>query len=332
MFVIFCKTFLQFLADIEYVLSLFQNKSTSISVNSPLYLSYSLLNYERYSDLLEVLVTIFKNRHNYVNQNLFDSSGNKIDVAKLEDIARRLNITLFHNYIRASNKRLDRFATSIESDNSGGSKSKLIQLLNDINLDSMFTLGYLNTFLSNPKISIPDQSRLIRVIFSLQEAFLNFTANSTLHMNRYFAELIDTQKYSIEHLYSEKEYTDNNRLLAWQSKGKFSTANDFDLERSKFENLSLLDSKTNSSANADTIYDKQNKYKNAKVIMNSEYEYLIQSLVDNSEYYKNPHILALNLPERKITGMMSNTWTHSPNNREFNKQLLFKSLEEVIKP
>jgi hypothetical protein len=151
-------------------------------------------------------------------------------------------------------------------------------------------------------------------------------------MNRYFAELIDTQKYSIEHLYSEKEYTDNYRLLAWQSKAKVNTANDFDLERSKFENLSLLDSKTNSSANADTIYDKQNKYKNAKVIMNSEYEYLIQSLVDNSEYYRNPHILALNLPERKITGMMSNTWTHSPNNREFNKQLLFKSLEEVIKP
>lgn len=327
----FCKTFLQFLADIEFVLSLFQNKSTSITIKSPIYLSFSLLNYEKYFDLLEVLVTIFKNRHNYVNQNLFDASGNKIDITKLEDIARRLNITLFHNYIRASNKRLDRFATSIEPDNLGNPKTRLTQLLYDINLDSMFTLGYLNSFQSDPKISIPDQSRLIRVIFSIQEAFLNYKANSTMHMNMYFAELIDTQKYSIEHLYSEKEFTDANRLNAWQSKGRFANANDFDLERSKFENLSLLDSRTNTSANADTIYDKQNKYKNAKAIMNSEYEYLIQSLVDNSEYYRNPNILALGLPERRITEMISNTWKHSPNNKDFNKQLLYKSLEEIIK-
>lgn len=326
----FCRKFLQFINDLDSMLSLLLNKSPLVSNDSPLYMSYTLLYYEKYSDLFGVLVSIFKNRHNYNSQTIFDATGVKIDISKLEDISKRLNITIINNYIRDSNKRLDGFITNIELDVSGNPRNTLDQLLTDINLDSIFTLGYVNNFQSDPKINIPDKSRLIRVIFSLQEALLNYTANPTIPLFRFFAELLDGQKFTIEHLLSVKEFTDMNRLLEWQAKGKMLNANDFDLERSKFENLSILNLRTNAAANDDILYDKFSKYRSASTILTSEPEYLIQSLVPDSAFYRNANILALGLPNRSITNIHINTWEHSLYNRYFNKLLLLLALRKII--
>ena len=326
----FCKTFLQFLSDLEYLLSVFQHKTTQVSTDSPLYLSYALLNYEKYFDMMGLLVALFKNRHNYSGQNIFDATNTKLDIQKLIDISKRLNLTLINNYIRDSNKRLDGFISNIELDSTGKPRLSLAQILNNINLDSIFTLGYLNNFQSNPKINIPDKSRLIKIIFALQEAFLNHTAKRDVSMYRYFADLIDGQKFTIEHEYSVKEYSDPTRVAQWKGVGRFNNANEFDLERSKFENLSLLNSRANSSANDDIIYDKLNKYRTASAVLTTENEYLVQSLVPDSPFYLDSNIASLGLPNRQICRIMSNTWEHSQSNREFNKKLLYLSLQKLI--
>ncbi len=325
----FCRTFLAFLNDFKYIVDLFQYKINR-NESSPLYLSYLLLNYENYSDMVQFLTVIFKNRHNYNNHDLYTKNGDNIDIGKVEDISKRLNITLLHNYIRDSNKRLDGFISNIELDSLGKPKLTLKQIINNINLESIFTLNFLNSFQSYPKINISDKSRLIKVIFALQEAFLNYVANPNISLYRYFADIIQAQRFTIEHLYSIKEFTDNDRLKNWNNEGKFNTANEFDTERAKFENLSLLNFNANSTANDYNIYDKLNIYRTAAMIMTSENEYLIQSLVPNSPFYSNEKIKELGLPNRAISKIKINIWEHSINNREFNTKLLRLALEKIV--
>ena len=327
----FCKVFLKYLEDLEQLLKLLEFKSSYISKKSPLYLSYSLLSYEKYSDLIQVLLTIFKNRHNYSTHSLYDDTGINIDIDKFEDVSRRLNLTLIYNYIRNTNKRLDLFVKNIELDIKGDPKLSLNDILVNMNIETIFTLNYLTNPQSDPKINLPDNSRMIKIIFALQEAFLNSVASNDTPMYAYFSELIDGQKFTIEHLYSIKEYIDANRLSKWREKGMFSTPNQFDIERSKFENLSILDLPNNSSANDKIIYDKLETYKHAAPVFSNENLYLIQSFVRESEFYNNNKIQTLHLPSRYITNINSNTWEHSNNNKEFNRQLLKLALNELVK-
>lgn len=138
-----------------------------------------------------------------------------------------------------------------------------------------------------------------------------------------------SNKFTIEHLYSIKEYKDNNRLSKWREKGMFSDETSFDTERFSFENLSLLDSSNNSAANDDEITEKLRIYQNAKKICNSEYEFLIMSLVDYSEFYSNPKIMALGLTKRAIENITLNTLEKSSNNRDFNTKLLELAVNEI---
>ena len=143
-------------------------------------------------------------------------------------------------------------------------------------------------------------------------------------------DILLTQNFSIEHLYSVKEYTERSRLLNWQTKkGKFTADVDFDTARFKFENLSLLNASSNASAGADEILGKLSKYKLARKICGSEWEYLIQSFVENSEFYGNANIQGLGLPKRTLEDIDQNTWELSVNNRDFNIQLLKKALEAI---
>jgi hypothetical protein len=325
----FANNFARFLQDLNTLLQLFSNRKV-IETDNPIYLSFSLFNYEKYFDLLDYLEILFKYRHNYKNKSIYDKN-NQLDLSLISEIQKRFNLTVINNYIRDSNKRLDGFIKNIESNNQNEFKLSLIEIIDNMNLDNIFTLGYLSSFESDPKINIPDKSRQIKVILSLQQSYLNFINNDSNSMFRYFAELIEGQKYNIEHLYSRKEYTDQNRIGQWKIKGKFITANDFDIERSKFENLSLINASTNSSANDDIIYDKLTKYKNAHSVLTSEPELLIQSLVPDSEFYSNKNIMKLNLPNREIDNIFANTWEHSKNNRKFNKLLLNYALLFMVK-
>ena len=163
-----------------------------------------------------------------------------------------------------------------------------------------------------------------------QESFLDKTADDSHDFSEYLQYILSGEHFSIEHLYSILEYKDADRLSNWNSKkNKFFRPEDFDTERFRFENLSLLDKQTNSSAGSDEIREKLAKYKNARKVLGSNWEYLIQSLVDDSEYYHNEKIQALKLPERKLTNIDQNTWDLSPNNRDFNIKLLDSALQEI---
>lgn len=319
----FVDKFLSYLADFEYILKQFNNYDNSLKSSSSIYMSWILLQYESYYDLLKTLVELFRTRQNYIHgsQNLYKDNVKEIDDKKLEEISKRLNLTLIWNYIRASNKRLDGFITNITINTNGIYKKSIDDIKVDIDVDEIFNLNFKDkNNVSNAKI--PDQSRIIKVIFSFQEAFLDHTAVPSKEFNEFLADLLNTDNFSIEHLYSVNEWKIASRLEKWQEKGLFDVDTDFDTARFKFENLSLLDKSSNSSANDDEIYDKLTIYRNAKKICGSYWEYLIQSLVDDSPYYKNENIRKLNLPKRTLVDIDQNTRKLNDSNRAFNEDLM----------
>lgn len=327
----FCDSFSDYLEDFETIIKMFAFKDVRLSVKSPIYMSFCLLNYERFDDLIPLLSMVFKYHHNYRDSSLNKDGIKQIDIAKVEELSRRYNLTALWNYIRDNTVRTTGLYDNTEKDSSGSFKLDIPQIIMNINIDDVFVLGYLekNSFQSDPKINVPDKSRLIKVILALEQAYLSYKAQLSKPMYEYFGELLSGQKFTIEHLYSVKEYSDNTRVSNWRNKGMFSNASEFDMERSKFENLTLLNYSANSSANDDTIYDKLNKYKVASSIFTHEDEYLIQSLVPNSNYYANTNLISLGLPDHTITNINQNTWEHSINNKDFIRKLIELALNEL---
>lgn len=280
---------------------------------------------------MQILNELFKTRHNYIDgtYDLRSPGTYDISIEKLNEVSKRLNLTLLWNYIRSSTERTIGFVENISLNDDGDYKNTIQDILENITLAGIFNLNY-NDHKGVSNINVKDYSRLIKVIMGCQESFLDKTADDSHDFSEYLSDILASEHFSIEHLYSMAEYENQDRLTNWQTKkGKFTYPEDFDTERFKFENLSLLDKQMNSSVGSDEIMDKLAKYKNARKIMGSNWEYLIQSLVDGSEYYGNEKIQALGLPERRLVNIDQNTWELSPNNREFNTGLLRKALEEI---
>lgn len=185
-----------------------------------------------------------------------------IDISELQEIAKRLNLTLILNYIRNSNKRLDGFITNITLDK-GIYKRTISDIKDDISYDYIFNLNY-NDGKNLSNLKIKDESRQIKFIFALQESLLNLALNGDKDFNDYLEDILLSNKFTIEHLYSVNEYKDIRRLSKWRDKGMFTDEASFDTERFSFENLSLLDNSSNSSANDDEITEKLKIYQNAK--------------------------------------------------------------------
>ena len=326
----FTEKFVQYLSDFETIYKYFANMDTSLNPSSSLYLSWVLLQYEKYSDILKILTELFKTRHDYSDNNdIYNPGANTISLDELNIISKRINLTLIWNYIRSSTKRTIGLIDNISVNEKGEYNNSVSDILTNITIDDIFNLNY-NDHKNVSNINIKDYSRLIKVVMGCQESFLDKTADSSHDFSEYLQYILAGENFSIEHLYSVLEYENSDRLSNWQNKkSKFSRPEDFDTERFRFENLSLLDKQMNSSANSDEIKDKLEKYKNARKVLGSNWEYLIQSLVDDSEYYKNDKIQALKLPERKLTNINQNTWELSPNNREFNTKLLDAALQEI---
>ncbi|MGP1414159.1 MAG: hypothetical protein ACTTID_04080 [Bacillales bacterium] len=326
----FIENFIQYLYDLEFILNNFTNDSSiGLSHSSSLYSSWIMLQYKNYFDLIKMLTELFRVRHNYFENgsNLYLDGSKTIDVNELQEIAKRLNLTLILNYIRNSNKRLDGFITNITLDKCIY-KRTIQDLKDDISYDYIFNLNY-NDGKNLSNLKIKDESRQIKFIFALQESLLNSSLNRYKDFNDYLEDILLSNKFTIEHLYSVKEYRDSNRLSNWRNKGMFTDEASFDTERFSFENLSLLDNSSNSSANDYEITDKLNIYKNARKVCNSEYEFLIMSLVDYSEFYNNPQIKSLGLPNRAIKNITLNTWEKSKNNRDFNTRLLELAVDNI---
>ena len=325
----FTDKFTAFLKDFEFIYKHLANMDVEIEKTAPLYLSWTLLQYEGYADILEVLLDMFKKRHNYLDNNLYKPNTSEICLDKLNEIAKRFNLTLIWNYIRGSHNRLDGFITNITVDEQGNYTKSIEDIVEDMDMALVFNLNY-NDKKGISKIKVRDDSRLIKVIMGVQEAYLNFTANPAKQLSEYLESILASGAFSIEHLYSINEYQNQDRLNNWKTKKhKFDVDSDFDVERFKFENLSLLNSSSNASANDDEIYNKLSKYKQARKVCNNEWEYLIQSFVEDSEYYRNEKLQALGLPKRTIGNIDQNTWEMSPNNREFNMKLLKMALKEI---
>lgn len=327
----FTEKFIQYLKDIDIIYRHFSNTNVNLDPSSSLYLSWVLLQYESYIDILQILNELFKTRHNYIDgtYDLRSPGTYDISIEKLNEVSKRLNLTLLWNYIRSSTERTIGFVENISLDDDGDYKNTIQDILENITLAGIFNLNY-NDHKGVSNINVKDYSRLIKVIMGCQESFLDKTADDSHDFSEYLSDILASEHFSIEHLYSMAEYENQDRLINWQTKkGKFTYPEDFDTERFKFENLSLLDKQMNSSVGSDEIMDKLAKYKNARKIMGSNWEYLIQSLVDGSEYYGNEKIQALGLPERRLVNIDQNTWELSPNNREFNTELLRKALEEI---
>ena len=327
----FTEKFTQYLKDFKSIYSYFSNMGVSLNPTSSLYVTWILLQYEAYFDIARILTDLFRSRHNYINGSfdLYDTGTKSISINKLNEIGKRLNLTLLWNYIRSNTKRTVGFIENISLEASGNYKKTINDIITDINVAEIFNLTY-NDHKNVAPCNIKDYSKLIKVIMGCQEAFLDKTADSSRDFSEYLQNILDGENFSIEHLYSVKEYQESTRLNNWQTKKyKFSRAEDFDTERFSFANLSLLDKSMNSSVGSDEIRDKLSKYKLARKIVGSNWEYLIQSLVEDSEYYRNANISSLGLPERKLIDIDQNTWELSPNNREFNIKLLKKALEEI---
>lgn len=327
----FTEKFVKYLDDFETIYKYLSNMNVSLDSKSSLYISWVLLQYEGYFDILRILTDLFKTRHSYINgtYNLYDSNTNKISLNKLNEVAKRLNLTLLWNYIRSNTKRTVGFIENISLNESGDYNNTIDDILANITVSDIFNLNY-NDHKNVSNIMVKDYSRLIKVVMGCQESFLDKTADDSHEFSEYLQYILAAENFSIEHLYSVLEYEDQDRLFNWATKkNKFSRPEDFDAERFRFENLSLLDKQMNSSAGSDEIREKLNKYKNARKVMGSNWEYLIQSLVDNSEYYNNEKIQALGLPERKLINIDQNTWELSNNNRQFNIELMKLALKEI---
>ncbi len=331
----FVDNFIQYLDDFEYISNYFTNKDDILGVDTSSRTSWILLNYGGFKCLLKMLVELFKERHNYIDEknNLCIEGKKEIDNTKLEEISKRLNLTLIWNNIRGLNlsQLLDGFPTNISLDNNGQYRKTIDNIKSNIILEKMFDLNY-NDHKGSSNEKIKDESKSIKTIFACQEAYLNHTAKPRTSFNTYLESLLNSDIFSLEHLLSVKEWQDVGRREKWKLiKGKFNTNSEFDVERYNFINLSLLDKSNNASASDDEIHSKLTKYSNARSVCNTENEYLIQSLVGDSEYYKNESIQALNLPERQITNIEQNTWEHSKNNREFNEKLMQLVVDYISK-
>lgn len=326
----FTNKFYQFLKDIEVIYKYFANMSISLDAKSSLYLTWVLIQYENFFDVLKVLSEVFRVRHNYIDgkPNLFKPGSNDIDICELNEIGKRINLTFLWNYIRSNTKRTTGLIENITLDTSGNYKESISNILGNIDYDKIFNLTYRRDPQSN--IKIEDNSHIIKLILACQESFLDSIADPSKDMGEYLNDLLTVNKFTVEHIYSVNEWKDSGRLNNWRTKkGKFNSPDEFDLARFDFQNLSLLNASDNSSASDLEIHSKMAKYKLARRIFGSKWEYLIQSLVDDSEYYKDSNIQALGLPERKLINIDQNTWELSLNNREFNIKLLKKALEAI---
>lgn len=329
----FVNKFTNYINDLNFICGEFCNFNGNIKdKTSSLYMSWILLDYEKYFDLLKVLIELFRTRHNYIDncENLYVKGSYRLDINKLNEISKRLVLTLLKNYICDRNKRLDGFVSNISLDDKNIYKRTINDIVGDITIDDIFNLTYKdNNAVSN--LNINDKSRIIKVLLAFQEAFLNWTANKSKLFNNYLKDILLTNIFSIEHLYSVKEFKDEERLKNWQKKGKFLTEPEFDNERFSFNNLSLLDMRNNSLAGDDEIKEKLSIYKTASRVCESENEYLIMSFVQDSPFYKNADIKKLGLPERTIENIDQNTWESSKNNRKFNEDITKLFIDYVSK-
>ena len=280
-------------------------------------------------------MTYFVNKCDY-------HTGFKFITSKLNDFCKTISARITTNIINTGTDKYDPIK-NIKEDTDGNRSKSYSTIINDIKYPNIGLLSYPKILMSEKNgnkrgktgVSIKNGYDAIRFILSLQEAYLNHIHNPNISIDDVLADVWIDNSYSVEHLFSTKEFTDNDRLSEWSKTKKFNaeTPEDFDIIRSSFENLSLLSSNANSRAGTDKMYDKSKVYKNASnITMSNEPELLIASLVKDSVFYQSENIKALDLPDRYITINPDGiTWELNDNNRAFNEKLCEMAVEAYFK-
>ena len=292
-----------------------------------IYLNYLLNNYTKYKHTKTILECMFKNRHPY-NRDFKETMYNngQLDMVKLDSFFKLVNATLIKNFIEGKKNLTENMESNTEL-----KQISAYTILNGLAVKNIFNFNY--PVDKESKINLSDDKVTIHLILSIQEAYLNYMAIPSLTMNSVLAELLDTNKFTIEHLYSKKDFRDSTKFNDWKAIGIFKNDYEFDTIRSSFRNLSLISRNENSALGANVIAKKISSYKSARGIsLSNEPEYLIQSFVDGSDFYNNSGLSKIGLPERKIVlSANMNTWSHSVNNDIFIEKLTELAVKELFK-
>ena len=321
--------FVDYLSDLQTISTYLVDGNCSKYQN--IYLGYLINNYTSNKNTKDILLALFTNRNAYNKNDIqngektFYNKNKQIDVNEIEMFFKLVNATIIKNYIEGAGL-IDKLF-----ENTQRKTISAKAILKGLGYKNIFTYTYPTDCES--RIKLNNNKDQIHFILALQEAYLNHIANKNLDMNGILYELLDTNKFTIEHLYSKKDFREQAKLDAWQKKGTFTSDYDFDNERSKFENLSLISRNENSSLGANVISKKISSYKIARAIgQTNEPEYLIQSFVDGSDFYNNKEITALGLPKRIIQLNTNNaTWDHATTNRDFIETLTKLAVDELFK-
>lgn len=325
----FIQKLTYYINDVEEILSYLTGTKSGMVTYKHIHLNYLINNYSKNRNIKEILLALFLNRHNYNDVNIYKKGTLDIDPILLESFCKAANAVMITKYFNGNKK--DEKTNLIDYTVPRSQANFTVANIGYANLRS---LNY-PTERQDLKYKIEDNQHEIHFILALQEAFLNYTANPVYSLNSLLSELLNTNTYTIEHLFTKKDFIETKRRDAWDKKGLFDETNPakYDEIRSSFKNLSLLDRNTNSSLSSNTISLKLTGYANARSITSSnEPEYLVQSFVAGSDFYKNDNIQKLNLPERVLK--IDNdgiTWEHSDNNDKFIEMLSRLAVKELFK-
>lgn len=330
----FLANLVQYIYDAEIIIDYLLGTKSGCSSYKQIYFNYLYNRYTRNKNVKYILLGLFINRHDYNGKNIYKKGTTDIDPKLLDSYCKAANAVIVTHIFGGFDEKkehtlLDQLLTYTNS------KTPASIIIKNINYDNMFNLNY-RTDTQDPKYKIADNHDEIQFILSVQEAYLNNIASpETCTMNTVLYELLDPSgKFTIEHLFTKKDFTESSRRNEWEKKGLFSEDSPakYDLVRSKFENLSLLDRNTNSSVGAKTISLKLFDYKNAcEILTTKEPELLVQSYVSDSKFYNNENIKALNIPTRVLKiDDNSITWENSENNRSFIKQVSKLAVEKLF--
>lgn len=324
----------QYIIDLKTILDCFSNTdaNTNDGRYKHIYLNHLINKYDNYKYGSDIILNLFVNRNDYNKENIYKPNGKSIDYNKLESYFKLSNATILANLI---NNR--KYTDNLHEQTMKG--KQVNKILNNIEYGNVLRYNVASKEeLRNKQTSLEyNDKSSVKLLLALQQSFLT-SKMSDYSLNSVLYELLDSNKFTVEHLYSINEYAQEARRTKWNDIGMFTSDVQFDRERSSFKNLSLLSQSVNSSLGAKKMSEKIREYiKTKNVKSTNEPEHLVHSLSNEASMYSHPVFDTLRtskgvkLPNRSITLNMDGcTWNHSENNEDFIKILTELTIEEIF--
>lgn len=314
--------FEKFIKDLECIKNALENENTYDHINT----TSSILKKNKIIDLF--LISLLGKRNNFIKGNNNVTKQNFYNFDKfskqfIED-CKLFNSIYFKDVILENNinETLEEYRKQLEKE-----ERNYQEIYENTNFRNILSFGYLPKSVEDDNKSNKKQQSNIKEVLTLQEAFLISVANEKINMNEAYTKLMKRFHFQIEHLISIKEFQENERRKEWE----FKDAKEFDAERQKFINLTLLEASENNDAGTKSFREKRRiYYENAKTFDNLP-NYLVSSLIENSPFYNNEKIMKLGLPKRVISSDQKFKWELDEDvNEKFNTELLKLSFKKMF--